>query len=178
MSWYSLDVESNAQSPAVGSLISVGLVKITDKLDETFYATMKPITDRYQSDALAVSGFTWEETTKFEDPLIVFQNLDNWITKVNKKGTSAILISDNIAFDFQWINYYFWYFIGKNPFGFSGRRIGDLYCGLKRDITKNSEWKKKYRITHHSHNALADSLGNAEAILAINKEFNLNIPLE
>src|SRR5690348_1494989 len=51
-----------------------------------------------------------------------------------------------------------------NPFGFSGRRIGDLYCGMKMDTRLNQEWKKKYRKTSHDHNPVNDAIGNAEAL--------------
>jgi hypothetical protein len=74
-----------------------------------------------------------------------------------------IFISDNLAFDWQFINFYFHHFLGRNPFGFSGRRIGDLYAGMLRDASKASEWKK-YRITAHTHNPVDDAKGNAEAL--------------
>jgi hypothetical protein len=84
-------------------------------------------------------------------------------------------ISDNLAYDWQWINYYFHYFGNGNPFGFSGRRIGDLYCGMKMDTGLNQEWKKKYRKTSHDHNPVNDAIGNAEALLEM-KKMGLKIP--
>jgi hypothetical protein len=74
-----------------------------------------------------------------------------------------VFVSDNPAYDWQFINYYFHRFLGRNPFGFSGRRIGDLYAGLVRDASKATEWKK-YRVTAHSHNPVDDAKGNAEAL--------------
>jgi len=59
-----------------------------------------------------------------------------------------IFVSDNLAFDWQFINYYFHRFLGRNPFGFSGRRIGDLYAGLVKDASKATDWKQ-YRICPH-----------------------------
>ena len=60
-------------------------------------------------------------------------------------------------------NYYFHRFAGRNPFGFSGRRIGDLYAGLVKDASKATEWKK-YRVTKHTHDPVDDARGNAEAL--------------
>ena len=40
-----------------------------------------------------------------------------------------MFVSDNPAYDFQWINFYFWRYFGMNPFGHSGRRIADFYAG-------------------------------------------------
>ena len=41
----------------------------------------------------------------------------------------VVFVSDNPAYDFQWINFYFWRYFGENPFGHSGRRIADFYAG-------------------------------------------------
>ncbi len=71
------------------------------------------------------------------------------------------------------INYYFHRFLGRNPFGFSGRRIGDLYAGLVKDASKATEWKK-YRVTAHTHNPVDDAKGNAEALRKF-KELGLKI---
>jgi hypothetical protein len=94
------------------------------------------------------------------------------------KDTSAgrpVFISDNPAFDWQWINYYFHVYTGDNPFGFSARRIGDLYCGMKMDASKNNEWKKLFRKTPHDHNPVNDAKGNAEALLAM-KNMGMKFP--
>ena len=66
-------------------------------------------------------------------------------------------------------------YYGSNPFGFSARRIGDLYCGLMKDAGKNSEWKRKYRMTKHTHAPVDDAKGNAEALLAFRDKLGLKI---
>ena len=53
-------------------------------------------------------------------------------------------------------------YLDGNPFGFSGRRIGDLYCGFVNDTW--AKWKH-LRKTRHSHNPVDDAKGNAEALL-------------
>jgi hypothetical protein len=55
-------------------------------------------------------------------------------------------------------------YYGSNPFGFSARRIGDLYCGLVKD--SRAKWKH-LRKTTHNHHPVQDSIGNAEVLLAI-----------
>ena len=75
---------------------------------------------------------------------------------------NPIFVSDNPAYDWQWINYHFHYNIGTNPFGHSARRIGDFYAGLVGDFKKASQWKK-LRITKHDHNPVNDAMGNVEA---------------
>lgn len=173
MSLFSVDVESDAQSPAVGSMVSFGVVKVSD-LKATFYGKTKPILDTWEPEALAISGFSREEHKTFDDPKKVMEKLVEWL-KVNNDNGRPVFISDNPAFDWQWMNYYLWKYIGSNPFGFSARRIGDLYCGIVKDARKNRDWKKLYRKTKHTHNPVADSLGNAEALIAFRDELGLKI---
>jgi hypothetical protein len=90
---------------------------------------------------------------------------EQWLQKTS--SGHPVFISDNPAFDWQWINYYFHQYVGRNPFGFSARRIGDLYCGMKMDASLNSEWKRLLRKTRHTHNPVDDARGNAEAVLAM-----------
>ena len=166
MSYIVVDVESDDQSPATGSMVCFGAVLVKDQT-KTFYGQTKPINDNWKPDALAISGFSREEHLKFDDPLKVMSEFEQWLKEVSE--CKPTFISDNLAFDWQWINFYFHKYLGRNPFGFSGRRIGDLYCGMKMDASKNKEWKKLYRITKHSHVPTEDCLGNCEALIAMQK---------
>lgn len=160
MSYFSVDIEADGPAPGLYSMISFGAVLVEPGLSKTFYAEIKPISDRWVPEALAVSGFTREETMEFVEPVTSMTRFEKWIAE-NTKGR-PIFIADNPGFDFAFINYYFHAFLGRNPFGFSSRRIGDLYCGAKLDAF--AKWKH-LRETRHSHNALDDAKGNAEAIL-------------
>ena len=152
-------------------MVCFGAVLFDDRLDKTFYGKTRPITDRFQPDALAVSGFSREQHMAFEDPKVTMTAFEEW-TEEHTKGR-AVFVSDNLAFDWQFINYYFHRFISHNPFGFSGRRIGDIYSGLVKDAYKASEWKK-FRVTAHTHNPVDDARGNAEALRKF-KELGLKI---
>jgi hypothetical protein len=79
-----------------------------------------------------------------------------------------VFVSDNPAYDFQWINHGFWHAIGENPFGHSGRRIGDFYAGLTGDFRQAQAWKQ-YRVTPHDHNPVNDAMGNVEAFETIQR---------
>lgn len=172
MSLIIVDVEADGAIPHKYSMVCFGAVVVEPSLSKTFYGRTKPISSEWNAAALAVSGFSRQEHLTFDEPSEVMQKFAGWINE-NTKG-QAIFISDNLAFDWQWINYYFHYFNGKNPFGFSGRRIGDLYSGLEKDFFAASEWKR-FRITKHTHNPVDDALGNAEALLQI-REMGLKFP--
>ena len=78
---------------------------------------------------------------------------------------NVTFISDNNGFDWQFINYYFHQCCGENPFGFSSRRITDLYAGFKKSTRVPAKEWKQLRKTKHTHNPLDDARGNAEALL-------------
>jgi DNA polymerase III epsilon subunit-like protein len=161
MSFFIVDVEADGPAPADYSMVCFGAVLFDEKLETTFYGKTWPISDRFVPEALAVSGFSREQHLKFDDPKVVMDSFGQWLDE-HTKGR-PVFVSDNVAFDWQFVNYYFHHFLGNNPFGFSGRRIGDIYAGLMKDAYKATEWKK-YRVTAHTHNPVDDAKGNAEAL--------------
>jgi len=169
MSLFVVDVESDGGLLGVNSMVCFGVVKLTPELDTTFYGQTKPISKQYEPEALAVSGFSRKEHEKFDDPAIVMLEFEAYL-KANSKNR-PILISDNNGYDASWINWYFLTYLGKNPFGWSSRRIGDLYCGMMKDTWAG--WKK-LRTTKHTHHPVDDAMGNAEALLKM-KEMGLKI---
>ncbi len=173
MSYIVVDIESDGPIPGDYSMISFGAVIVNDKLDKTFYGQLKPISDKFDPQALAISGFERETTLEFDDPKTVMLNFEEWI-KENSKGR-PIFISDNNGFDWMFICWYFHHFLSRNPFGYSSRRIGDLYCGLVNDTF--AQWKH-LRKTEHTHNPVDDAMGNAEALLHMKNEMQLKIDLK
>jgi hypothetical protein len=161
MSYFIVDVEANSTSPASGSMVSLGAIKVTPELDSTFYGKFKPIVNTYSPEALAISGFSFEETQKFDDPEQTMIKFAQWINETNTHGR-PIFCSDNLAFDWMWICYYFDKYNISNPFGWSGRRIGDIICGFHNDL--HMKWKH-WRKTKHDHNPVNDAKGNAEVLL-------------
>jgi len=172
-----VDVESDGPCPGLYSMVSIGAVVVEPVLGQTFYGQLRPISNNFVKEALDVSGTTRIEHMGYPDPVMIMQEFDEWIKEVAGEGR-ATLWSDNPAFDWQWINYYFHRFQGHNPFGFSARRIGDVYCGLMKDSRKNSDWKRKYRKTKHTHNPVDDARGNAEALLAFRDKLGFKVEWE
>lgn len=163
MSYFIVDVEADGPCPGLYSMHEFGAVLVEPGITKTFYGQCKPISEQFNREALAVSGKTREETLQYPDGLATMKDFNNWILSNNKDGR-PIFFSDNLAFDWQFINYYFHLYLGENPFGYSGRRIGDIYCGLKRDL--RTRWKH-LRKTAHTHHPVDDAKGNAEALMTI-----------
>ncbi len=165
MSYIVVDVESDGPILGVNSMVCFGAVVVEPSLSKTFYGKVKPISKQFNPEALSISGFSRAEHEKFDNPFDVMPEFAKWIME-NSKG-KPILISDNNGYDASWINYYMHiYNGGKNPFGWSSRRIGDLYCGIVKDSRAN--WKH-LRKTKHTHHPVDDAKGNAEALLEIQK---------
>ncbi len=168
-----IDVESDGPVPPLYSMISFGAIAVTRSLDKTFHGKVTPLPGAKRLEAAAaISGVSVEEHATYQAPELVMQDFADWITSVNADGR-PIFISDNPAFDWGFINYYFHAFLGKNPFGYSARRIGDFYCGLTKDYF--ASWKK-LRKTKHDHNPVNDAKGNAEALIAMADNFCVSLP--
>ncbi len=172
MGYIMVDIESDGPIPGDYSMISFGAVVVDNNLDKTFYGKIRPISEKYITDALKVSGFSREETLLFDEPEKVMLDFNTWV-KSNCKDR-PIFISDNNGFDWMFICWYFHHFIGENPFGFSSQNLGSLYKGLVKDTFKTF---KHLRKTEHTHNPVDDAKGNAEALITLKNEFGLKIKL-
>jgi len=165
-----VDIESDGPIPGDYSMICFGAVIVEPGLQRTFYGRLRPISKQYISEALAVSGFTREETLTFDDPPSVMAAFHDWLNS-NCRGR-LMFVSDNNGFDWSFINWYFHHFLGANPFGFSSTNLGSLYKGLVKDAFQSF---KHLRKTKHTHHPVDDARGNAEALLQMKELFELKI---
>lgn len=162
-----VDCEASGPCPGFGSMISFGaFVAEPDLLRGFRSATIHPYSDRHVEAAYASIGMSHDQhvvtaTQTLDEAIGAF---DGWLKGL---GTDRVVFwSDNPAFDWQWINHGFASAGLVNPFGFSARRIGDLYAGLKRNVGNTQGWKSLRR-TAHDHDPLNDAKGNAEALVAL-----------
>jgi len=105
MSYIVVDVESDGPIPYKYSMVCFGAVVLEPSLSKTFYRKVKPVSETYDPEALAVSGFDRKDHEGFDEPKLVMELFADWVSQ-NSKGR-PIFISDNPAFDWQWINWYF-----------------------------------------------------------------------
>jgi len=172
-----IDIEADGAILGTHSMISFGAVVLDKgrKLEKTFYSNMKPIGNNFVPEALAVSGFSREETLQFPEAAIVMADFKKWLDSLSsKKNERFKLMSDNSGFDASWINWYFLTFQGTNPFGHSSEDIGSMFKGIQKNMKANFKFLRK---TKHTHNALDDAIGNAEALLAMESKFGLDLLL-
>lgn len=160
--WIMIDIEADGPCPGLFSMVCFGAVVVDRDINKSFYGRLKPISDDWVWEALEVSGFSREETLKFDDPEEVMIQFNNWMKSL--RITNPMFISDNNGFDWQFINYYFHRFFGSNPFGHSSTNLGSLYKGVVKD---HYQTFKRMRKTKHDHNPVNDSIGNVEALIEI-----------
>jgi Exonuclease len=172
MSYVMVDIEADGPIPGDFSMVCFGAVLVDTALDRTFYGKLAPISEKWVPEALRVSGFSREETLQFAEPAAEMARFEIWL-KETVQGR-PIFVADNNGFDWQFINWYFHHFLGRNPFGFSSMNLGSLYKGLVRDTFASF---KHLRKTRHTHNPVDDAMGNAEALLQMKEVMGLKIKL-
>ena len=74
----SLDVEADGPCPGLYSMLSFGLVCVND-LSQSFYSTLRPISENFDTAAMGVGGFTREQVMQFEDPASVMRRMLEWV---------------------------------------------------------------------------------------------------
>ena len=152
-----VDCEAYGGCPRTGQLTEFGAVEYKGR--ETFHGVVVP------SRPSAANPAVPEPTgaVDHEREVRVFSDFAVWLEQFDGR---PVFVSDNPAFDFQWINDGFLRCLGRNPFGHSGRRISDFYAGLCGDFRRTQQWKR-YRVTPHDHYPVNDAMGNVEAFAAI-----------
>lgn len=158
-----IDCEARGTSPVTGVLTEFGAVHYGSR--KTFHGRLFEGTPDPENPAIPIVG------NQIASDLEVAEALVAWLKGV-VGNNRPILVSDNVAYDWQWIAGMFDRAGIPNPFGHSGRRISDFYAGLKNNFGDTQEWKR-WRRTPHDHNPVNDAMGNVEAferILALAKE--------
>ena len=167
-----VDIESDGPIPGDYSMICFGAVVVEPGLRRTFYGQLRPISEKFIPEALAVSGFSRDECLEFPEPRKTMNDFLAWIRENSSRRPR--FVSDNNGFDWQFINWYFHHFVNENPFGFSSTNLGSLYKGLQKDVFVNF---KHLRKTKHTHHPVDDAKGNAEAFLQM-KEMGLKVKFD
>ena len=173
--WFIVDVETDGPCPGLYSMVSIGVVKLDRALGQTFYGILGPLPDArgFEPEALAVSGTSRNQHLDYPPPENATYGLSNWVHEV-AGDTKPVFVSDNPGFDFAFVSYYMHRFVGKNVFGHSSRRIGDIYSGQVNDASKSSYWRQ-FRKTPQTHNPVDDAMGVAEALLHMVDHMGLKI---
>ena len=156
MSLYVIDIEADGPIPGDYSMLSFGAVRVDDELKTTYFSDMiYPISQKFDPSAIEAIGINRDDYVYGgRDPQVVMVEFNKWVLETSVKGR-PIFLSDNNGFDWMFYCWYTWHFTNSNPFGYSSRRIGDIYCGLVKNM--RAPWKhlRKTKHTHDHSNRLA-----------------------
>ena len=156
--WVFVDCEARGTSPVTGIMTEFGAVHYDTRA--SFHGRLYEGTPDPENPAVPVVG------APLQTDLEVATDFIQWLAEVIPRGQRPVMVSDNPAYDWQWIAGMFDRAGIPNPFGHSARRISDFWAGLNCDWGNTQGWKK-FRKTVHDHNPVHDALGNAEAFEVI-----------
>ncbi|HGH3627498.1 3'-5' exonuclease (plasmid) [Acinetobacter baumannii] len=172
----SVDVETSGPIPGDYDLLSIGMC-LVDKPTVNFYCELKPISNKYDPEALSVTGFNLD--TLLSTGLlanVAMAECCKWIDQNITANEIPIFVGFNVGFDWSFINYYFHKYLGNNPFGYTSVDIKSMYFGCfggNWSETKSSniveKLKPKFTGNHH---ALHDAIFQAELFNLILEEVN------
>ena len=177
--YLSIDVEADGPVPIVNSMTSLGICvagifdgssyQRHDPAADTFYRELKPISEEWIPEALAVGGFTRGYLAENgADPAVAIPEAVAWIEHVSE-GMRPVLVAYPLTFDAAyWHAYAVRFNGGADPFGHSDHLdMKTMYQTKARSLMAKST--KRSMPVHlvesrfeHTHNALDDAMGQAE----------------
>ena len=97
---------------------------------QSFSCSLKPTSMKADPKALEVSGLSLEGLDETGlPPGEAMRRFDHWATGLAREGQTLVFVGFNASFDWSFINYYFWKYLGRNPFGFAALDIKSFYMG-------------------------------------------------
>jgi hypothetical protein len=167
-----LGLGRSPSGPGDYSMISFGVMLVNEGLDQTFYGRLKPISEKWIPEALAVSGRSRKETMAFDDPKQVTLGFRR-VGERAKQATSALhqrqqrvrlAVHQLVVLALH----------GLQSVRHTSTNLGSLYKGLVQDTFQN--FKHLRKTTHTHHHPVDDAKGNAEALLEM-KRMGLKISI-
>jgi hypothetical protein len=178
--YISVDVESDGPIPGPYSMLSFGMAACgtfdgqaftpDDPVENTFYAELKPISDAYVPEALAVSGLDRDHlAVAGRDPAEAMDAAAAWVAETAAAANaSPVLVAYPLGFDWMFLYWYWTRFAGAgSPFGHSRHLdLKSLYAtragAMVTRSTKRQMPPALLSDRPHTHNALDDAIEQAE----------------
>jgi DNA polymerase III epsilon subunit-like protein len=176
--YISADVESDGPVPGAFSLLSFGLAVIArydghrferqPAREQTFYRELRPISQEYEQEALAVNGLDRERLLREgAAPEQAMAEAKEWVVSVCD-GHRPVLVAYPVAFDWSFLYWYFERFApGGSPFGHSScLDIRTLYQAVAGTVFDRSGKEAMPAFLRpdapHTHDALDDAVEQGE----------------
>lgn len=174
--YISVDVETAGPNPSQYSLLSIGACALHD-LNHTFYVEIKPVNDACLPEAMEINQLSMQRLTddgvKPKEAMLRFET---WTLATAGEGKRPVFVAFNAAYDWMFVNDYFYRFLGRNPFGYTALDIKSFYMGFTGVTWK--ETSKAYLSPRYldnqplTHNALQDAIDQARMFNLMMAEAN------
>ncbi|MCI0520365.1 MAG: 3'-5' exonuclease [Chloroflexi bacterium] len=172
--YISVDIETAGPNPAHYSLLTIGAC-LVGAHPNTFYVELKPVNMHALPEALAVSRLSMQRLAeRGMEPGEAMRQFETWVKEVVPAGSQPVFVAFNAAFDWMFVNDYFYRYLGRNPFGHSALDIKSLYMGVSGVAwaeTTMTRVAARYlgdrQLTHH---ALRDAMDQAEIFSRVLEE--------
>lgn len=176
--YFSADVETDGSIPGPYSLLSFALVYAgrfdgkrfsqPEQYEQTFYRELKPISPKFEPEALAINGLDRERLLREgEEPAEAMTEATRWVRGIAGQGR-PVLVAFPLSFDWTWL---YWYFVAfsreGSPFNHSScfdiKTAYAVKARLPIARAGRSAIPKALRSARpHTHNALDDAIEQAE----------------
>ncbi|MGQ4382602.1 exonuclease [Streptomyces sp. SAS_270] len=178
--YVSADVEADGPVPGPYSMSSFGLAvagvrdgvtfQAVEPAERTFYAELKPISEAYDPEALAVGGLDRGRLVREgQEPAQAMDAAADWLATVSGElGAAPVFVAYPLGYDWMWMYWYFMQFASNgSPFGHSRcLDLKTLYAAKAASpiigSTKRSMPRHLLSSRPHTHNALDDAIEQAE----------------
>jgi ribonuclease T len=169
----SVDIEAAGPFAPTYSMLSLGAA-VVENPQLTFYAEIKPVSEKSLPDAMKVVGRTLKDFARVgQDPKDAMIAFRDWLQKV-AKDRKPVFVGFNATFDWAFVNFYFHEYLSENPFGFGGLDIKSYYMGMTGcswEDTRSSQIAKEFKgPSPHTHQALDDALEQGEMFRKMQKK--------
>lgn len=174
--YISTDIETDGPIPGPFSMLSFAFVEIgtfdgarlcRPQTPRTFYRELRPISDRFENEALAVNGLDRGRLLREgTDPSTAMEEARHFVSELAGGGT-PVLVAYPLSFDWSFLYWYFVSFGGRSPFNHS--RCFDLKTAVavkgRRTILRAGRDQLPASLQSrmsHTHHALDDAMEQAD----------------
>ncbi|MFJ6939839.1 3'-5' exoribonuclease domain-containing protein [Streptomyces sp. NPDC101132] len=175
--YISVDIEADGPIPGPYSMLSLGAAVAgrqdvdgyvpADPERHTFYRELRPVSDEFVPEALAVSGLDRERLrTAGTPPEAALRAFSSWVRRVSE-GAQPVMCGYPASYDWTFLYWYLIRFTGESPFGHSGcldmKTLYAAKAGLPlRSVAKGTMPRELLSRRRHTHHALDDAIEQAE----------------
>lgn len=175
--YISADIEADGPIPGPYSMLAFGLAvagrfdgrsfEPRDPTASTFYRELRPISEKFDPQALEVSGLDRERLQREgTPPAAALSEASDWV-HVQAGDNRPVFVGYPIVFDWLFMHWYFVTFLGRSPFGFSAALDMKTIYQQKARVTLDAAGRNDLPSflqsqREHTHNALDDAIEQAE----------------